>query len=76
MKNLILALAIALGSFAASAEIVPAESVKEAQAQAETKCVKGCLILSPEEISEIEMAIQTAIEQAYQAGLKGWGKVS
>jgi hypothetical protein len=76
MKNLVLALALSLGLSVASAEIVPAESVKDAQVQAEAKCKEGCLVLSPAEITELEIAIQMAIQEAYQAGLKGWSKAS
>ena len=58
------------------AEIEPSTSVKEAQAMAETKCVKGCVVLSPEEVAAIENGINAAVLKAYEAGLRGWSKAS
>tara|TARA_R110000822_G_scaffold9207_8_gene35881 strand:+ start:190 stop:429 length:240 start_codon:yes stop_codon:yes gene_type:complete len=58
----------------ASAQMV--SSVKEAQEQAAVKCSEGCLVLSPSEIAAIEETMQKAIQEAYQAGLRGWSKVA
>ena len=74
-KTLLTTVLLAL-STAVSAEIVPAESVDEAKKQAELKCKEGCLVLAPAEIAAIEMNIQLALEEAYQAGLKSWSKHS
>lgn len=70
-KILLLSLSLLL-SIPVQAQLAPAASVKEAQLQAEEKCQKGCLILSPEEIAALELAIKQARRQAYEAGLKGW----
>lgn len=53
-----------------------AGSVAEAKKLTETRCVQGCLVLSPQEIANIESNIKAAIQQAYEAGLRGWGKQS
>lgn len=53
-----------------------ATSIAEAKQQAEQKCAQGCLVLSPQEIKNIEANIEAAIQKAYQEGLKGWSKVS
>lgn len=53
-----------------------AMSVAEAQKQAEVKCVEGCVVLSPTEMAAVETSIQEAIQEAYQAGLKGWNKAA
>ena len=53
-----------------------ANSVEQAKKLAESKCTQGCLIFSPQEIQNIETNIAAAIQKAYEAGLKGWGKQS
>ena len=63
-------------AFSVHAEIAPSTSVKEAQLLAETKCVKGCVVLSPEEVANIENGINAAVLKAYEAGLRGWSKAS
>jgi len=70
--------AIVLLSFplAALAQPMGAASVAEAQKQAEEKCTKGCVVLSPEEMVSIEAYIQQSVQDAYQAGLRGWSKAA
>ena len=75
MNKLLVSL-ILLFSLSVHSEIEPSASVKEAQLAAETKCVKGCLVLSPEEVAAIEKGINAAVLKAYEAGLRGWSKVS
>jgi hypothetical protein len=58
------------------ADIRPAEGVEQAKAQAELKCVEGCLVLSPAEIAATEEGIKEALQKAYEAGLKGWNSRS
>lgn len=58
----------------ASAQV--ASSVKEAQEQAEEKCAEGCIVLSPAEMAAIEAYIQQTVQEAYQAGLRGWSKIA
>jgi hypothetical protein len=60
----------------ASGEFVIATSVEGAQKQAETKCVKGCLVLSPAEMESINIIISKTIKEAYEAGLRGWSKAA
>ncbi len=60
----------------ARAEIVVSNSVKEAQLAAETKCKEQCIVLSPQDIAELEANIQAAVQEAYKAGLKGWSSAS
>lgn len=70
--------AIALLSFplAALAQPVVALSMVEAHKQVEDKCKEGCVVLSPAEMASIEAYIQETVQQAYQAGLKGWNKAA
>jgi hypothetical protein len=70
--------AIVLLSFplAALAQPMGAASVAEAQKQAEEKCTKGCVVLSPAEMASIESYIQQTVQEAYQAGLRGWSKAA
>jgi hypothetical protein len=53
-----------------------ASSVKEAQEQAAIKCSEGCVVLSPSEMAAIETYIQQTVQEAYQAGLRGWSKAA
>ena len=74
MKYLVsLFLFLSLSSFA---QIEPSASVEEAKSLVEKKCVKGCLVLSPEEVANIEKGINAAVLKAYEAGLRGWSKAS
>lgn len=67
-----IALAALLSCSAASAQV--ASSMKEAHEQVASKCLSGCLVLSPKEVASLEGAIQKAIQEAYEAGLRGWSK--
>lgn len=60
----------------AQAQLVPAEGVEDAVKQATAKCVEGCLVLSPEDIAELQTRIDAAMQKAYEAGLKGWNTSS
>jgi hypothetical protein len=70
--------ALALLSFplVALSQTTGASSVAEAQKQAEEKCVVGCVVLSPSEMAAIEAYIQQTVQEAYQAGLRGWSKAA
>jgi hypothetical protein len=71
MKKFITTVVVLLAAFAIQAqEIVPATTVQEAQKQAEIKCVKGCLVLSPAEIAAIEQGIKEAMQDAFLKGRK------
>ena len=60
----------------ATAQPVVALSVAEAQEQAAAKCSEGCVVLSPSEMASIEAYIQQTVQEAYQAGLRGWSKAA
>lgn len=62
-------------SFAQAAPVV-ASGVDEAKKVAESKCEKACLIMDEADAIEFDKKIQEVIQEAYQAGLKGWSKVS
>ncbi len=66
----------ALSCLTALAEPVVAEGTAAAKAAAEVKCVKACLIMDEEDVAKLSAQVDAAIQEAYQAGLKGWSKVS
>lgn len=76
MSKLLLAISLFLINPLVLAQLVPADSVSQAKAQAELKCTTGCLVLSPLELATIEKNIAKALKKAYEDGLKGWGKVA
>lgn len=75
LKHLVY-LTFLLFPFIAQAQLVPAEGIKDAVEQATAKCSLGCLILSPEDITELQARIDAALQKAYEAGLKGWNTSS
>jgi len=75
LKTLLVGLT-ALSCFAAFAEPVVAEGVDAAKAAVEAKCAKACLIMDEEDVAKLSAQVDAAIQEAYQAGLKGWSKAS
>ena len=52
------------------ADVIPAENVKQASKQIKEKCTKGCVILSPEEVANVEQNIFLLQKEVYQKGKK------
>lgn len=65
MKYLVL-LATLVASLSIAGEVVPAANVKEAKKQAEQKCAKGCLVLSAEDVKNIDARINDALNEVAQ----------
>ena len=59
---------LAAASLVSGQELIPAENVKQATKQAAQKCKQGCLILSAEEVANIERNIALGQRAAYEKG--------
>jgi len=52
----------------AHGDVIPADNVKQASKQIKQKCTKGCLVLSPEEVANIEQNIYLGQKAAFEKG--------
>ena len=66
-KMFLAALLLSLSSMT-QAEPVKAATVAEATAVAVNKCMNGCIILSPEDVAQLEQNVQMFGQAAFQAG--------
>lgn len=63
--NLLLGLVLA---FSVSAEPSMVMTIDEAHAQVKLKCEKGCLILTPQEVANIESNIRKGFQENFLRG--------